>query len=334
MASGSPWFEFERFLDFGTEGTVTYAGRASYVPEETPSTAAAIREDGLRAVATIQSSQRRAARNFALALAASLGDGTTRKAALDALPQLAESSMDLFAFCEGCRGLRGWGRGLRNAVARWYLSRSLPLLAQELVNCPEGLGWSHRDLLRLCHPVADSPERDALFHWAVTGEGSLPAQVTGPCPVPTLMPLPLSRRVALCIDGSVAMASSRVPGSLELTTWQAAREIVRALPGAEIFGYSDHVFAWPGFDSEPTATGAFADPGVLSTVEAEGIVILTHASMWAARRSPSEVADGRKLVVVGLGSDRALFGEQPTPDVLHIVGYSPDVAGLIAAFFG
>lgn len=334
MASGSPWFEFERFLDFGTEGTVTFAGRATYVPEETPSTAAAIRDDGPRAVERIRTAQHRAARNYALALASSLGDGTTRKAALDALPSLAEASMDLFAFCEGCRGLRGWGRGLRNAVARWYLSRPLTLLAQELVNCPEGLGWSHRDLLRLCHPVADTPERDALFHWAVSGEGTPPALATGPCAVSHLLPAPLLARVGICIDGSVAMASSRVPGSSGLTTWEAASQIVRALPAAQVFGYSDHLFSWPGFDTEPTATGALADPGVVAQVDAEGVVVLTHASMWAARQSPAEVAGGRKLVVVGLGSDRALFGEQPSLAVLHIVGYSPDVAGLIASFLG
>jgi len=334
MASRSPWREFERFLDFGTEGTITLAGRTTFSPDETPATAAAIREDGARAVTLICASRHRAARNFALALAASLGDGTTRRAALDALPELAESSMDLFAFCEGCRGLRGWGRGLRNAVARWYLSRPLDLLARELVNCPEGLGWSHRDLLRLCHPVADSPERDALFHWAVSGEGNPPAPLTGPCPVPDAPWAEPGGRVAICIDGSLAMVSARVPGSPEVTTWAAAQEICRSLPAATTYGYSDHLFAWPGFDTEPAATGALADPSVVVDVDADAIVMLTHASMWTARRSPDDLARGRKLVVVGLGSDRALFGEQSNPDVLHIVGYGEDVARLIAAFLG
>lgn len=334
MASRSPWREFERFLDFGTEGTVTLAGRMTFSPDETPATASAIREDGPRAVSLISGAHHRPARNYALALSSSLGDGTTRKAALEALASLAESSMDLFAFCEGCRGLRGWGRGLRNAVARWYLSRPLDLLARELVNCPEGLGWSHRDLLRLCHPVADSPERDALFHWAVSGEGNPPAPLTGPCPIPTApMTLPKGT-VAICIDGSVAMASARIPGSPEVTTWAAAQEICRSLPAATTYGYSDHLFAWPGFDTEPAATGALADPGVVAGVDADSIVILTQASMWTARQSPDDLARGRKLVVVGLGSDRALFGEQSSSDVLHIVGYGEDVVRLIATFLG
>lgn len=333
MILNTPWSQFARFLSVGTEGTLAYAGRTVFEPEDVTRTAAAIREDGLRAVEWIASAQHRAARNYALALAASLGDGTTRRAALDLLPRVAVSSMDLFAFCEGCRGLRGWGRGLRSAVAKWYLSRPIDLLAQELVNCPEALGWSHRDLLRLAHPVAEDAERDALFRWAVSGEGDPPVPKTGPCPV-SPAPLPrLSERVAICIDGSASMASSRVPGHASLTTWEAAKELVQALPGAEVYGYTDHHFEWPGFDAMPTPTGALSDPSVVAGIErVDSLVILTNASVWAARQTPAELAAGRKFVVVALGSDRPLFGEQADANVLHVVGYGPDVSGMIASF--
>lgn len=333
MILNTPWIQFARFLSVGTEGTLTYAGRTVFEPEDVTRTAAAIREDGVRAVEWIASAQHRAARNYALALAASLGDGTTRRAALDLLPTVAATSMDLFAFCEGCRGLRGWGRGLRSSVARWYLSRPIELLAQELVNCPEALGWSHRDLLRLAHPVAEDAERDALFRWAVSGEGEPPVPKTGPCPLPPVALPKLGGRVAICIDGSASMASSRVPGHTSQTTWEAAREVVDSLLGAEVYGYSDHLFEWPGFDAMPTPTGALSDPSVVAGIEGvDSLVILTNASVWAARQTPAELAAGRKFVVVTLGSDRPLFGEQADANVLHVVGYGPDVSGMIASF--
>ena len=53
---------------------------------------------------------------FALALAAGLGDEATRKAALEALPQVARTGTHLFQFASFVEGFRGWGRSLRRAV--------------------------------------------------------------------------------------------------------------------------------------------------------------------------------------------------------------------------
>ena len=63
---------------------------------------------------------------FALALAAGLGDDATRKAALDALPQVARTGTHLFQFASFVEGFRGWGRSpassgrrlVRRAAAR------------------------------------------------------------------------------------------------------------------------------------------------------------------------------------------------------------------------
>lgn len=155
-----------------------------YVPEQAPQTAREIRERGLEAVVRIQEGGRPLARVFALALAASFGDGPTRKSALDILPQIASTSRELFAFCEGCRGLRGWGRGLRRGLAAWYTSRPVDELESLVMELPAWEGWSHRDLLRLAHPVPLTAEHEALF-------AKIAARPERPIPPPTPMGSPV-----------------------------------------------------------------------------------------------------------------------------------------------
>src|SRR5262245_48206036 len=58
--------------------------------------------------------------------------------------------------------MRGWGRGLRNAVAGWYVNREAGDLAHQAVKYQQRDGWSHGDLLRLAHPKAPSPQHDAV----------------------------------------------------------------------------------------------------------------------------------------------------------------------------
>ena len=66
------------------------------------------------------------------------------------------------------QGLRGWGRGLREAVAAWY---AMPAgkLALQGVKYQQRDGWSHRDLLRLAHPKPLTPQHEAIYYWMVKG---------------------------------------------------------------------------------------------------------------------------------------------------------------------
>src|SRR5207237_10682707 len=68
--------------------------------------------------------------------------------------------------------MRGWGRGLRNAVAGWYVEREADDLAHQAVKYQQRDGWSHGDLLRLAHPKAPSPQHDAVFRWMLNGRSS------------------------------------------------------------------------------------------------------------------------------------------------------------------
>ena len=101
----------------------------------------------------------RAAKNdpaiFALAMAASATEDATRQAALAALPVVCRTGTHLFAFARYVEGFRGWGRSLRRGIATWYLDQPPEQLAYQAVKYRQRDGMTHRDLLRLAHPVAD-----------------------------------------------------------------------------------------------------------------------------------------------------------------------------------
>lgn len=86
--------------------------------------------------------------------------------ALARLGDIVRTGSQLFQCAAYVEQFRGWGRGLRRAVAAWYTERDLDELAYQLVKYRQRDGWTHRDLLRLAHPATSSPERRALFDWA------------------------------------------------------------------------------------------------------------------------------------------------------------------------
>ena len=57
---------------------------------------------------------------FALAACSAAADADTRSLALAALPKVCRTGTHLFLFAGYVEQFRGWGRGLRRAVADWY----------------------------------------------------------------------------------------------------------------------------------------------------------------------------------------------------------------------
>lgn len=191
------WTRLRRFLVLGTEGGTFYASESALTRENAKAVEACVAVDGPRAVAEIVrvSHEGRAPKNdpalFALALAAGLGDEATRRAALDALPQVARTGTHLFRFASFVEGFRGWGRSLRRGVGRWFAAQSPDALAYQAVKYRQRDGVSHRDLLRLAHPAARvgagnpalpvTPEHARVFEWIVRGGDTdgLPGVIEG-----------------------------------------------------------------------------------------------------------------------------------------------------------
>src|SRR5436305_14542500 len=109
------WTRLRRFLVLGSEGGSYYAREWTLTRENAEAVEQAVREDGPRAVGEIVrvSTEGRAPKNdpapYALAMAAGLGDEATRRAALEALPQVARTSTHLVQFASFVEGFRGWG---------------------------------------------------------------------------------------------------------------------------------------------------------------------------------------------------------------------------------
>ncbi len=169
------WTRLQRFLILGSEGGSYYATERALTAENASATIRCIESDGLRAVQTIVeiSASGRAPKNdpalFALALAASKGDSSTRKAALEALPQVARTGTHLMHFAAFVDGMRGWGRGLRNGVGAWYNGKDAKDVAYQALKYQSRDGWSQRDLLRLAHPQPATDAHRTIYHWITQG---------------------------------------------------------------------------------------------------------------------------------------------------------------------
>jgi len=169
------WQRLDRFLILGSEGGTYYVAEQALTLQNAEATLRCIAADGARAVECIAavSEGGLAPKNdpaiFALALAASHGDGATRALALRALPRVCRIPTHLFSFVSYCQGHRGWGRGLRQAIRHWYGDMAPEKLAYEVVKYQQRNGWSNRDLLRLAHPTPHGEVQAAIYRWIVKG---------------------------------------------------------------------------------------------------------------------------------------------------------------------
>jgi 60 kDa SS-A/Ro ribonucleoprotein len=173
------WARLDRWLVLGCEGGSYYASEKAMTRDNARTVDECLAADGARAVGRVVEISRsgRAPRSapavFALAMAAGHPDAATRRAALAALPEVCRTGTELFHFARDVEGFRRWGRGLRSAVASWYNDKPAERVAYQAVKYQARDGWSHRDLLRLSHPRARTPEHDALFRWIVGGTPAL-----------------------------------------------------------------------------------------------------------------------------------------------------------------
>lgn len=178
------WTRLERFLIFADEGGSYNARKQDLTLERAEAVRRCLEQDALRTVSMIVgiSESGRAPSNnpslFALAMSASFGSEAARSASLAAVTRVVRTGADLLHFASFIDGMRGWGRGLRRAVARWYIAQPLEQVAYHVASSEQCSGWSHRDLLRMAHPKAEG-ERDALFRWLVKGrfDGKEPAEI-------------------------------------------------------------------------------------------------------------------------------------------------------------
>jgi len=158
-----------RFLILGTEGGSFYASESKLTEQNAKRIVKLITSNGVAVVKEIVeiSESGRAPKNdpalFALALVLTHGDVEARKAAENAIPQVARIGTHILHLAAYVDAMRSWGRGIRRGFSKWYNEKSPLQLAQQITKYANRDGWTHLDVLRLAHPTPATPTHEALF---------------------------------------------------------------------------------------------------------------------------------------------------------------------------
>lgn len=170
------WKRLDRFLILGAEGGTYYVGERALTQDNAAVVVRCLKEDALRAVKQIVaiSHEGRAPKNdpaiFAYALATIHSPEHLRGEVYAALPKICRTGTHLFQFVAAVDALRGWGAGLRKAVAGWYAGKGDESLAYQVTKYQQRNGWSHKDVLRLCHLKEDlTAGQQAVLRWVKSG---------------------------------------------------------------------------------------------------------------------------------------------------------------------
>ncbi len=169
------WVRLDRFLILGSEAGTFYIGERELTRENAEAVVECLAEDGPRVVRRIVeiSLAGRAPQNdpalFALALAAALGNDETKALVWQALPQVARTGTHLFHWLQFVTAFRGWGRGVRRAVAGWYTGKPARDLMFQVLKYAGRDGWTHRDALRLAHPKSPTVAHGLVLRYAARG---------------------------------------------------------------------------------------------------------------------------------------------------------------------
>jgi len=162
------WTRLHRFLILGSEKGCYYASEKKLTVENAVAVLECAKADIARTINTIVeiSDGGRAPKNDAaiFALGLLIGEkGEIGNAALAAMSKVCRIGTHLFQCAATVDATRGWGRSVRRAFSDWYLSKEPDKLAYQVAKYQQRDGWSHRDILRLCH----APSNSALMRWII-----------------------------------------------------------------------------------------------------------------------------------------------------------------------
>lgn len=183
----SKWTQLDRFLILGSEGGSYYATEQVLTAENAKNVLDCINEDGPRVVRRVVEVSDRglAPKNdpalFVLALCSASKNSETRALAFAYLSKVARIGTHLLHFASYMEQFRGWGRGARDAVGRWFYERSNEDLAYQAIKYQSRDLWALADLLRLSHPkrISEDDPRRIILDWIVNGWSEV-----GPVPHP------------------------------------------------------------------------------------------------------------------------------------------------------
>lgn len=173
------WERLIRFLVIGSEGGTYYASEQKLTAANATAAIRCIKVDGPRAVEMARdvNVNNRAPKTdqqlFVLALAMKHGDADTKTAVAKVAPEMLRTGTQLLHFSAMLDGLGGWNRSKRRLVADWFTGKPADNVAFQMLKYQNRDGWTMRDVLRVAHPKAPTPEHNAAFAWASGKLGAL-----------------------------------------------------------------------------------------------------------------------------------------------------------------
>lgn len=171
----SPVQRLKRFLILGSESGTFYVSNQRLGKENVQSMIDMIKNNGKEFVQTISEYTLNAPKNspsiYALVLALTYGDSETKKLGYDLINKVCRTSSHMFEFIGyiqemKTQGLRGWSRGLRNGVSKFY-DKPYDKLAYQICKYRQREGMTHKDVLRLCHATSEDARVKNMFSWVV-----------------------------------------------------------------------------------------------------------------------------------------------------------------------
>lgn len=244
------WTKLEDFLILGTTGGTYYVSEDTLTAGNADVVFRAVRVDGPRAVALLTeisaAKPPRAVKNrgclFALAAASALGDLATVQAVRDALPRVARTTdhlSTLFGYRKQLKAKPGRtgtspmaSRSWRSALAGWFLTADVNAVAWKACKArqrktPTGESLALRDILRIAHPKADTPERRALLGWLAGNVGDADAAAV----IPAIDAF-LASQAVTSDDAAIAVVTERgVPWEFLPSRFLASPHVWEALAG-------------------------------------------------------------------------------------------------------
>jgi 60 kDa SS-A/Ro ribonucleoprotein len=291
------WKQLERFIALGTEGGTYYVGERALTRENAKVVDECLALDPARTIQTIVNISKagRAPKNdqavFALAMAVSHANPLARSLGVAALGDVCRIGTHLFQFVAAVDKMRGWGRGLRRAVAGWYASRDAEALMYQAAKYRQRAGWGHRDALRLSHWEPSTPELQAVARWIVgapAGERSVKrgerikvGYQAGPLPeyLQAFDELQATDSLARVIELIVAhrFTHEMVPSQWHktLAVWEALLPHMPATALLRNLGRLTALGMFPGLGGHTNAVAQrLADPAILKKARIHPIAVL------------------------------------------------------------
>lgn len=172
------WTRATRFLILGADGGTLYAGPRKIAVESAACIRNCIKQNPRRMADLIESVSvtGRAPKNdpAILALALLLGAGTpAREMGFGLVRKVCRTGTDILHLASYVDSLNHWSKFQRDSIAQWYTDADPSNVAFQTTKFANRDGWTHRDVLRLCHANPPTQYHSAIFRYIACGDESL-----------------------------------------------------------------------------------------------------------------------------------------------------------------